>query len=455
MRKDGDFPGGLEAGGLEAGGGLGHPSGVPRVKQTLRVLGDLACGLGIALVFVTGPVHSEGPPAVVALVLDTSGSLTSADLDAARELARGILRALPGGSEAAVFAFAEESRLVQARTADVAAVEQAILSLQAVGQRTALYDALYDASRYLRDVPTSRRAVVLLTDGRDTGSALSVEDGLKVAQEVSIPVFCVGVGKVEERVLRRVAKLTAGEYAPVAETTGGTLASRILAAAEAAAAPATPSPSRPRPAPGPAAVSPSPVPANAASRGSFATRVLPALLLVLAGVIVAALVVVARARRPPAASFPARRTASPTRAPAGRPTSASASSGLASEGDPETVFSRLEMGNETVERTVFMRELPVLEITAGPAKGRVFPLSSESATSVGRARANDIVLEDEAISAQHLRIRPEEGRFVVHDLGSTNGTRVNERKVSRHVLQEGDVIRVGDTSLRFRLSQTR
>jgi pSer/pThr/pTyr-binding forkhead associated (FHA) protein len=32
---------------------------------------------------------------------------------------------------------------------------------------------------------------------------------------------------------------------------------------------------------------------------------------------------------------------------------------------------------------------------------------------------------------------------------------VNERKVSRHVLQEGDVIRVGDTSLRFRVAQSR
>ena len=72
---------------------------------------------------------------------------------------------------------------------------------------------------------------------------------------------------------------------------------------------------------------------------------------------------------------------------------------------------------------------------------------------MGRARANDVVLEDEAISGQHMRIRPEDGRFVLHDLGSTNGTRVNERRVSRHPLQDGDVIRVGDTSLRFRLSQ--
>ena len=52
-----------------------------------------------------------------------------------------------------------------------------------------------------------------------------------------------------------------------------------------------------------------------------------------------------------------------------------------------------------------------------------------------------------------MRIRPEDGRFVLHDLGSTNGTRVNDRRISRHPLEDGDVIRVGDTCLRFRLSQ--
>jgi hypothetical protein len=424
------------------------------------VLTNLACGLGLGL-FLVGPVSADGPAAVVALVLDSSGSLTAADLDAARELARGILRALPSGSEAAVFTFADESRLVQARTGDVAAIEQAILSLRPGGRRTALYDALYDASRYLRDVTAARRAVVLLTDGRDTGSALSVEDGLKVAQEMSIPVFCVGVGRVEERVLRRVAKLTAGEYAPVAETTGGALASRILAATEAMAPPSSTPPSRSEAgrsasaSPAPATVPSSP-PTNAERQSLLSTRVLPPLLLVLAGVMVAALLVAVRAQRSRVArSATGRHPAPPTRPPGGRPMSSSSPSGPSGEGDPETVFARLEMGNETVERTVFMREVPVLEVTAGPAKGGVFPLSSESATSVGRARANDIALEDEAISAQHLRIRPEEGRFVVHDLGSTNGTRVNERKVSRHVLQEGDVIRVGDTRLRFRLSQMR
>ena len=67
-------------------------------------------------------------------------------------------------------------------------------------------------TRYLRDAGAGRRALVLITDGRDEDSAVELADGLAVAQQAGIPVFTVGVGRVEERVLRRVAKLTGGQY---------------------------------------------------------------------------------------------------------------------------------------------------------------------------------------------------------------------------------------------------
>jgi pSer/pThr/pTyr-binding forkhead associated (FHA) protein len=96
----------------------------------------------------------------------------------------------------------------------------------------------------------------------------------------------------------------------------------------------------------------------------------------------------------------------------------------------------------------------VLVVTAGARLGNVFPLSRGSTISVGRARANDIVLDDVAVSSQHCRIRPEDDRFVVHDLDSTNGTRVNDRRVKKHVLAEGDVIQIGETRLTFRMEAT-
>ncbi|PYQ44106.1 MAG: hypothetical protein DMF77_08065 [Acidobacteria bacterium] len=97
----------------------------------------------------------------------------------------------------------------------------------------------------------------------------------------------------------------------------------------------------------------------------------------------------------------------------------------------------------------------MLAITRGPGVGQVFELSETSATSIGRSRANDIQVEDVSISGQHCRVRPEDGQFVLHDLKSTNGTLVNEKKVVRHVLAEGDVIRLGETSLQYRREMKR
>ena len=98
--------------------------------------------------------------------------------------------------------------------------------------------ALYDATRYLRDAGTGRRALVLITDGHDEDSAVELADGLAVAQQAGIPVFTIGVGGVEERVMRRVAKLTGGQYTPLARTRPGMVAApRFLRGVPSAAPP--------------------------------------------------------------------------------------------------------------------------------------------------------------------------------------------------------------------------
>ena len=105
---------------------------------------------------------------------------------------------------------------------------------------------------------------------------------------------------------------------------------------------------------------------------------------------------------------------------------------------------------EYLEKTVALRERPVLTITRGPGVGQMFELGNESAMSIGRAKANEVVINDVSVSSEHCRIRPEDGHFVLHDLKSTNGTFVNERRVTRHVLAEGDVLKIGETSLLYK-----
>ena len=126
----------------------------------------------------SAPLFAEEPP-VVALVIDTSRSIGQPGLDVARALALGMLPGLGPGGEAALFTFDDQSRLVQPRTSRPEDLRRALSRIAMSGRYTALYDALYDASRYLRDAPGTRKAIVLITDGLDENSSLKIEDGLK------------------------------------------------------------------------------------------------------------------------------------------------------------------------------------------------------------------------------------------------------------------------------------
>jgi Mg-chelatase subunit ChlD len=161
--------------------------------------------------FAASPGQAEQPAALVAVLLDSSGSLAPRELDWARKLALEVLGSLPSGSEVAVFTFDDESRLVLPRTSRAEDVQRALAGVRISGRHTALHDALYDASRYLRESGVARSAILLITDGKDEQSALNLDDGLRLAEQGHIPVFAVGVGQVEERGLRRIAKLTGGQ----------------------------------------------------------------------------------------------------------------------------------------------------------------------------------------------------------------------------------------------------
>ena len=72
-------------------------------------------------------------------------------------------------------------------------------------------------------------------------------------------------------------------------------------------------------------------------------------------------------------------------------------------------------------------------------------------TSIGRSSASDIVLNsDDYVSGQHARLTRHGGALYVEDIGSTNGTYVNNsRAVGATLLKSGDKVRVGSTTFRY------
>ncbi len=77
---------------------------------------------------------------------------------------------------------------------------------------------------------------------------------------------------------------------------------------------------------------------------------------------------------------------------------------------------------------------------------RVVPLL-KSIINVGREQYNDIVIADGYISRHHLQLRKRFGVYSLFDVNSRGGTRVNDKRVAEHQLQNGDVIAIGHTTL--------
>ena len=76
-------------------------------------------------------------------------------------------------------------------------------------------------------------------------------------------------------------------------------------------------------------------------------------------------------------------------------------------------------------------------------------------TRVGRAEENDLVLADPRASRFHAEIERTPAGYIVRDLGSTNGTMVQGRRVRERLLRDGDALNMGGTALRFRLAGER
>lgn len=76
----------------------------------------------------------------------------------------------------------------------------------------------------------------------------------------------------------------------------------------------------------------------------------------------------------------------------------------------------------------------------------------EQPLGIGRMPECDVALSDPNVSRRHAEVRRQGTGFVVVDLGSTNGTRVNGATVKERVLNSGDEITVGATRLRFEAS---
>ncbi len=168
-------------------------------------------------------VAAQISPLSVVVTIDTSGSMSKA-MQTAKEAAQLFVNSLATQDSVAVVSFNRNVQVLANPGTSREGAKQTIAALQARGD-TALFDAIHASLDILKS-RSGRKAVVLLSDGVDddgTGQKLSrksLEDSLKLARELNVPVFTIGLGTdLDEATLQKVASESGASFfkAPTAE----------------------------------------------------------------------------------------------------------------------------------------------------------------------------------------------------------------------------------------------
>jgi VWFA-related protein len=376
-----------------------------------------------------------------------------------------------------IMTFGDEVKVVEPFTTDKAALKEALASIKPTAHNTLLYEGVqkaFDINRQKGGNIPDRRAAIVISDGKDEGSGLTIEDILKNNQATSIPVFAIGftrIGPEYLTILRRMSSITGGRFfaSPTPQKIDQLLldingyfnnsyvatheppymnASKAMElkavytrdglAAETTRSVLVPAVSAPVAPKGPAVE----------EKGIMAWLkryqwwVAGASLLVL-GAIVLFVVLRNRKARAEAAAAEAEAfeaagdsagTPSGFEAPLDlTPTSPHAPVHSAAPQQKLRVCGRLEVVSSTI---------------SGHSNGSTFPVYER--TMIGRTDDCSIKLDDPNISRHHCDIAYSNGVYTLIDFRSTNGTFINGQRVEADTrLRHGDLLRVGQIEFEF------
>jgi Ca-activated chloride channel family protein len=132
-------------------------------------------------------------PVSIAFLLDVSGSMRqSGKLDAAKEAVRHFVDELRPQDRFALICFADEQvAWVTPFTSDRQRFLERLMVQEGYGQ-TALNDAVAATPKLVDEATSGRKAIVLITDGVDNASRLTVHEAIQTARKVEVPIFTIG-----------------------------------------------------------------------------------------------------------------------------------------------------------------------------------------------------------------------------------------------------------------------
>jgi VWFA-related protein len=204
---------------------LDAAGGVAPAAQPVRLSGTLG-GRALKLASLT-PFEKTGEGVAYIFVVDTSESIAPARFDTIREAIEGWVKSVAPKDRVAIIGFSEKVHVLADFNDGKERALTAARQLVRAGKTSLIHRALADAvelsSRRDAGLP-ARRAIVIVTDGKDEGSGLKADDVLERASAAHVPIYALGYSNLprpERRQyldeLHRIAEKSGGDYLEVAD----------------------------------------------------------------------------------------------------------------------------------------------------------------------------------------------------------------------------------------------
>jgi VWFA-related protein len=153
----------------------------------------------------------DGKSLAVALLVDGSGSMRP-HMRQACEAAAAFISHTSNSDRIAIFSCNESLLLHQDFTIDHTSTLRVLSEIKA-RENTAIFAAIKEIIAFFTKVPTQRQALVILTDGQDNRSRVTVDENIQLAKDAGVSLFTVGLGPGSDDLsLRRLAEETGGEF---------------------------------------------------------------------------------------------------------------------------------------------------------------------------------------------------------------------------------------------------
>lgn len=203
---------------------LEDSAGVPVKDITVN---DISASEDGKQVKITSLDSASDDPIYISLILDTSGSMGGSKIQSAKEAAENFIAGLGNSDIISVVTFNTEIKQVLDFTTDHASAKNQVELIDSIpNSGTCLYDAIYQTAQKTSALPLGRRAIIVLTDGKDelpsggSCSTLTIDDDIDLASggNTRVPVYTIGLGNsIDPASLKRLSSLTGGKYAFASE----------------------------------------------------------------------------------------------------------------------------------------------------------------------------------------------------------------------------------------------